>query len=64
MANLQTVKIPLLERVVLEELAIRWDVSTDEAIRRLIRQAAINHTLRDQTEKSAAPAVPAEVGHE
>lgn len=39
MANLRTVRVPLLERLVLEELAARWKVTTDEALTLLIRQA-------------------------
>jgi hypothetical protein len=40
MANLKIVRIPLLERVVLEELANRWQMTTNEAVTKLIRQAA------------------------
>jgi hypothetical protein len=40
MGNLRIVRIPLLERVVLEELADRWHVTADEALARLIREAA------------------------
>ena len=49
MPNLRTVRVPLLERVVLEELANRWEVSTDEALGRLIRQAARQEVV-SQTE--------------
>ncbi len=47
MANLRTVRIPLLERVVLEELATQWQVTTDEALTRLIRQAARQEVVRE-----------------
>jgi len=40
MGNLRIVRIPILERVVLEELADRWQITSDEALARLIRQAA------------------------
>jgi hypothetical protein len=40
MTKIQTVRVPLLERVVLEELAMRWEVTANEAVARLIRQAA------------------------
>ncbi len=40
MSNLRIVRVPLLERVVLEELAIRWEITADEALARLIRRAA------------------------
>ena len=53
MTNLRTVKIPILERVVLEDLASRWDVTTDQALTRLIRQAAKREVLAEEN----APAV-------
>lgn len=55
MANLRTVRISLLERVVLEELATQWQVTTDEALTRLIRQAARNEVVRQ-------PDPPADIG--
>jgi hypothetical protein len=52
MTKIQTVRVPLLERVVLEELAIRWEVTANEAVARLIRQAA----RREVVDEPALPA--------
>ena len=49
MTNLRLVRIPLLERVVLEELATRWQVTADEALARLIRQAAQEEMMSQQS---------------
>ena len=40
MVSLRIVRVPLLERVVLEELAERWKISPDETLAKLIREAA------------------------
>ena len=46
MANLRIVRIPLLERVILEQLADQWQVSVDEALAQLIRQAARQQVIQ------------------
>ena len=61
MGNLHSVKIPLLERVVLEELALRAKLTTDQMVIQLIRQAAVEEMLGDMVdhgEKHQSKKVP------
>jgi hypothetical protein len=51
MTKIQTVRVPLLERVVLEELAMRWEVTANEAVARLIRQAARREVVDEPTDQ-------------
>ena len=43
----QKIRVPLLERVVLLDLATRWGVSEEEALRRVIADAARREVLTD-----------------
>ena len=48
--TLHVVQVPLLERLVLEDLAYRRGVRVEEALVQLIRQEAIRETVQsDQT---------------
>ena len=49
--GLQTVKIPLLERVVLEELADRWQISADKALTKIIRDAALQEVVEQPADQ-------------
>lgn len=49
--NSRIVRIPILERVVLEGLAERWQVTADEALTLLIRQAAWREVTRQQPQQ-------------
>jgi hypothetical protein len=49
--NLRIVRVPLLERVGLEELALSWKVTTEEAVSRLIREAVTKEITRKQFER-------------
>lgn len=56
MASLHSVKIPLLERAVLQELSERWDTTPDEAVARMIKDAARAEVLGQSTIKAREPA--------
>lgn len=49
MSNLRIIRIPILERVVLEDLATKWHVTADQAVVKLIRQAAKKEVLELDT---------------
>lgn len=53
MGNLRIVRIPLLERVVLEELAERWHVTANEALALLIRRAAREEVVNQVSDQHA-----------
>ena len=44
----QKIRVPLLERLVLLDLATRWDVSEEEALRRVIADAARREVLAER----------------
>jgi hypothetical protein len=49
----QKIRVPLLERLVLLDLATRWDVSEEEALRRVIADAARREVLAERPSEPA-----------
>jgi hypothetical protein len=48
--NWQRIHVPFVERAVLLELAERWCVSEEEALRRCLRDAAVRELLDEDAE--------------
>ena len=48
-SNWQRIHVPFVERAVLLELSERWGVDEEEALRRILRDAAIRELITPQT---------------
>jgi hypothetical protein len=55
-SGLHSVRIPLLERAVLQELSERWNTTPDQAVARMIKDAARAEVIGEPTVKVREPA--------
>jgi len=53
--TLHVVQVPLLERLVLEDLALRRGIGVEEALVQLIREAATNEAIQTMEEEHETP---------
>ena len=53
--TLHVVQVPLLERLVLEDLALRRGIAVEEALVQLIREAAMKEAIQTMEENDGTP---------